>query len=301
MPVKFLESMGEGLSGKYLERIFGPAAVFWSTGILLWCWKRGFNAVWWELKRLTTFEQALLILFLFLILNFSILLISRLHLFFLRLLEGYWPSAFKGIKEKMRNKKMKRLQKLEQRWQHLTNKKRVVDEDREIDRLDKVLHDTYPSDSGDIMPTALGNILKRGEANPRYKYGLDAIVCWPRLWLLLPKETKDILFSIGGRIHQAVESWVWGLLSVIWCFLSPWIIPFSFLWMFLSYRAAIQSARPYSDLFESVFDIYRYDLYKAMHWPLPERDNEKSQGERLTEYLWRGVVGSFDSPTTQKE
>jgi len=43
-----------------------------------------------------------------------------------------------------------------------------------------------PAESDRHMPTKLGNILRAAELRSKDKYGLDAVICWPRLWLLLP-------------------------------------------------------------------------------------------------------------------
>jgi hypothetical protein len=60
--------------------------------------------------------------------------------------------------------------------------------------------------------------------------------------------------------------------------------------MFFAYGWALSAARVYGDLQEAAFDLYRKQLYEAVHWPFPQRtDCEHEQGRQLTEYLFRGT------------
>ncbi len=51
------------------------------------------------------------------------------------------------------------------------------------------LHTGYPADASEVMPTRLGNILKNAELHPEDRYGIDAVVVWPRLYPLLPRNS----------------------------------------------------------------------------------------------------------------
>src|ERR1035441_9723016 len=42
----------------------------------------------------------------------------------------------------------------------------------------------FPSDLDAVMPTTLGNVLRNAELYPRYRYGMDAVVVWPRLYMV---------------------------------------------------------------------------------------------------------------------
>ena len=53
-----------------------------------------------------------------------------------------------------------------------------------------------------FSPTYLGNALRAGESAVYYKYGLDVVVCWPRLWLLLPSSTQEEL----NKSRQKLDS-----------------------------------------------------------------------------------------------
>jgi hypothetical protein len=61
----------------------------------------------------------------------------------------------------------------------------------------------------------------------------------------------------------------------------------------LAYRGMIVAAGVYGDLVRSAFDLHRFDLYRALAWPLPENlDNERQLGMQLTTYLFRGYSPS---------
>jgi hypothetical protein len=42
---------------------------------------------------------------------------------------------------------------------------------------------------------------------------------------------------------------------------------------------------------QSAFDLYRWRLYEALHFPVPEEkgDAERAAGQSLTRYIQRGV------------
>ena len=141
-----------------------------------------------------------------------------------------------------------------------------------------------------MLPTALGNILRARERSPERKYGLDAIVCWPRLWHLLPENVRSDLSNTRSSLDRMVELWFWGLLFLLWSFVSLWAAAISLLWMMLTYSMVRQAAMAYGDLLESAFDLYRFSLYDAMSWTRPKNAREEQTvGAKLTEYLWRGT------------
>ncbi|MFQ5578020.1 MAG: CHAT domain-containing protein [Anaerolineae bacterium] len=62
-------------------------------------------------------------------------------------------------------------------------------------------------------------------------------------------------------------------------------------WLWLAYRLMLPVARNYADLIEAAFDLYRWELYKHLHLPLPvDSAGEVAQGKQLSELIWRGPV-----------
>lgn len=243
-------------------------------------------------------EYATLLFFSFLFLaSLAAMLVKSMTTPTLKFLEGYgWPQwtirkAFK--------------QKYEQQLYHL-EEKRLSDglnpaESRKYQKLDHKLMHLPENDA--LMPTRLGNLLRSFEQKPQERYGLDAIICWPRLWILLPAELQTELTEARNAVNDAVQIWIWGVLFLVWTtwfwisgnwwslfppiLVSISVMAFAYYWM-------LQAAMTYGQLVQSSFDMYRHSLYKALRWPLPQNPTEEIvQGKQLTAYLWRGVADNI--------
>jgi hypothetical protein len=65
---------------------------------------------------------------------------------------------------------------------------------------------------------------------------------------------------------------------------------------YIAYRWLLNAAIISGDLLESVFDLYRLELYRSLRWPFPPSPQQERQlGEQLTAYLWKrpGVSVEF--------
>lgn len=45
----------------------------------------------------------------------------------------------------------------------------------------------FPILREEVMPTRIGNTIRAGETRPWHWYGLDTVIVWPQLWLVLPQ------------------------------------------------------------------------------------------------------------------
>ncbi len=154
------------------------------------------------------------------------------------------------------------------------------------------------------MPTKLGNILRSAENRPWDKYGLDAVICWPRLWLLLPEEVKKELSEARASLDSAARTLLWGVLFLVWTIWAWWALLVGLIIAIWAYQWALNAAEVYGDLLESTFDLHRFSLYDMLRWPPPENSVvEKEEGTKLTRYLFRGILASpvtFKNPTEKK-
>lgn len=294
MLTKFWEKAGEGLSARWMDYLLGPAFLFWGGGLVILMFDFGFYKAWdWISSRDVPTQAAVLLVGVFL-LFLSSKLMEQMRFGFLRLLEGYWPWPLRYLAAPFSRMQWRRIQRQRERWNVLKDKEEngvlTVPETRELARLETSGH-YAPVEFSDCMPTSLGNILRAAESAPRSKYGLDAVVCWPRLWLLLPKDARDALAEVRKSLDTLVEFLAWGLFFLVWAFWQPWAILISLLWMTVAYLLALQSARAYADLLESAFDLYRWSLYESVRWEAPTVSgaDEIALGARLTEFLWRGT------------
>ncbi|MCY7392227.1 MAG: hypothetical protein LH647_12305 [Leptolyngbyaceae cyanobacterium CAN_BIN12] len=153
-----------------------------------------------------------------------------------------------------------------------------------------------PEANADLMPTRLGNILRAAEHKPLAKYGLDAIVCWSRLWLLLPDAVKKDLQAARADLNTAARVWLWSLLFCGWAFVgvslwAAWSLLFGLLSAWFAYGWALDAASTYGELIEAAFDLHRHLLYQSSRWNLPaDPAIEHRVGQELTQYLRRRSI-----------
>ncbi|MDQ0375981.1 hypothetical protein [Cellulomonas humilata] len=141
-----------------------------------------------------------------------------------------------------------------------------------------------------LLPTGLGNVLRSAEDRLGERYGVDAVVVWPRLFRLLPEAVaRDIddevtQMDVSARLATTwlftavaavavllvvdagalVRNWEWltvplGLVALSW----------------LSYRGAIESALAHAVDIEVGLDLYRGRVIDAMRLPEPRRLSEE--------------------------
>ena len=300
----FWESMGSKLAERWLEYIFGPAFLFWVGSFGVFALKTGWQTVLQDIQSLTPIQQGgWLVLSLFL-LAFSSVLMQTLRYPFLRLLEGYWPwplcylsFVIVAIRKWFYQKKIAELHRLASKdRKNLSLKQR----DRLI-KLEIWAH-WQPVNAKDLLSTTLGNIMRARERSPERRYGLDAIICWPLLWSLLPENIRTDLANARLSLDRLAELWFWGFLTLPWAFWLHWTAIISILWMIIAYWIACQAAMVYGQLLEAAFDLHRFSLYDAMNWPRPKTtQDEEMFGAQLTEYLWRGTLSKAVTYQSRKE
>ncbi len=235
-----------------------------------------------------------------------------------RFWSSYWPQWLRPVRSWLRplrdrwiTRKKSKLRKLVKRYQSLAQKqaggitaltaeefdeyesldvwRQATKEEEEYARLDWRLRQA-PADFNRLMPTRLGNLLRVAETRPSDKYGLDAVTCWSRLWLVLPESVQKDLTEARAELNLGAQVWLWSLLFLIWGILAWWAIPVGLLAALLTYRWMLDAAANYGELIEAAFDIYRFELYKSLHWPLPtDSDDERQKGLEITQYL----LGNF--------
>ncbi|MFE0727580.1 hypothetical protein ACFW2X_04860 [Streptomyces antibioticus] len=295
-----LDHLWESAAGKITEKIAAsavPALVFWLGGALAWAYSRGgFTSLKEPAKWLGKQPgaiQAILAVAVLVGLTATGILVRRLTLSALPLLEGYWPRCLKSLSGRLISRKQKKAQGEAERLQELAGPvfsgAASPEQIAEFHKLDRRRR-RRPSDPRHLLPTRLGNILRSAESLPTDKYGLDLVVIWPRLWLLLPDATQRELTTARNAIDQTVSCCVWGLFFLLFSPWALWVIPIGLAiavastWWWLPNRAEI-----FADLLEATIDLHRTAIYRQLRWPLPtDPAAEQAQGQRLTTYLMRG-------------
>jgi hypothetical protein len=292
------ESLEDKLIDQGLATILTPAFAFWSGGLAIVVGKKlGWrNALAWiDAQKLSS--QVLGLLGLLLLLGVSTYVIERLSLPVLRFLEGYWPRFLSPLTKGILKIRAWRIDRLSSRFAWLQRKYETLtgEELHEYRELEARLL-WVPSETADLMPTRLGDVLRTAERRPRLKYGLDGVLCWPRLWLVLPSLTREELKTARAGLNAAAQLWSWGALFCLWAIFSWWALPIGLGVAAFAYRNAVDAALLYGELMDSAYDLYRREIYSALRWPMPGNPSEERElGNSLTSYLLRG--SDLDQPT----
>lgn len=239
-----------------------------------------------------------------------------------RLYEGYWPEGRLTQIAVARQLKIKRKYRRTAQIQALNDRKKALkaaldaatDEEqknlinRQIMQIDeqKQVEDqrgyaaffyTFPTDDDLLKPTRLGNVLVAAEEYSHQVYRLDAVLWWPRLSILLPEMVRvqidtaltpmltvlnlSIIFTLsaltGGIIFARDQRW---LLCVVILLAGLWLA-------FMCYLAAINQAEVYGKLVRVAFDLYRHEILRQMHIPVPDNVvDERLMWDLLTQWLY---------------
>jgi hypothetical protein len=284
-----LTSLGSGLMGLFGRRFFITA---WLPSLLYWGgigslivtgigWHRATD--WW-LRQPTEFKVVLTGLALAWITFFAYLLAAWISLA-IRLGEGYWPQRrpWSWLSERRREKYAARLRSM--KADPAAFPRMYID---------------YPLRESRVMPTRLGNILRSAEDHAVERYQINAVVVWPRLYVLLPdqfiaavataKTPLDLmaalaalasLFAVSGTaVGAALLPWYAALACFVGGVLVAW----------LGYWGAVQAARPYGQLIRAAFDVHRGLLLDAMQWTRPPSyAAERHQWEQISHLWYQGA------------
>ncbi|MBM3727973.1 MAG: hypothetical protein FJW40_21430 [Acidobacteria bacterium] len=280
------EQVGRRLGEEWLAKA-APAFLFWAGGGLAWIMGHGWSAAYCAWQELPEGAGLMGGLAAVLLVRVSGLFAGRLNPGVLRLLEGYYhPETLrrwlmgKGF-ESARDEWTRLAESGERGALSRRQEMRYVELDERLRRI--------PVREDDRLPTRLGNILRASEGKSREKYGLDVAVCWPRLWMALPKEPREDLAEARTKLDESVQAWLWSVLFPVWAVWWWWAAPLGLGSAVIAYACAVEAAKNYGDLLESAFDVHRRKLYEAVRWKQPESaGEERAAGAALTAYLLRG-------------
>lgn len=302
MLTAFWDTVGSKLADRWMGASI-PALVFWLGGLGTWIYHEGglhdLSAQTRWLQRQTPSIQVLVILITLLAVGASAAVVSQLAAPTLRLLEGYWPPWTGPLRRHLAHRLACRAGAEAPAWQRAYAAVQPpntpnAEQFSVYIRLERRRR-RRPLAPGYFMPTRIGNILRAAERRPVEKYGLETIILWPRLWLLLPETTRQELLSARTSLDNAVITAIWGLLFCAFTPFTPLAIPIGLAVATLAITAVLPGrAQVFGDLIEAAYDLHRSALYRQLRWPLPPNpEDERQEGLRVTEYLWRGS----DDPT----
>jgi hypothetical protein len=255
------------------------------------------------LSEKSTFGAALSIVVIWL---FSILLMA-FNRPLIRILEGYGdnnPARFLLPLQKAKFKANAEpyLQKLNS---VLDARRRGVPETQEFDEFDVwKAASNYPDDLALVLPTRLGNVMRAYEVYSDLVYGIESIVVWPRLLMIMPESARERIRDGEALFHFAVNTALMSILSlaiscglignllyhsgpsgiaslISWSIIVVMALALFFGWFSWSWLLP-ETARLRGELVKSTFDLYRSTLAEALGFRLPTTEAE----ERV---MWRLV------------
>lgn len=286
-----MDNLSGKLADQWVTSLLTPAFSFWIGGLLAWVWHFGWETLGkWFSEQIQSVQVTLLIGALLVVIA-SAVVAQQFDPIVLRFLGGFWPRWLKFLRRCLLQRQVLKYGKKEQRFQILANKDFKNLSSEELDEYTALDYDLLhaPALPSQLMPTKLGNILRAAELRPQDKYGLDVAICWPRLWLVLPEDSKQGMRSARLSLNTAARLWLWGILFCIWTIWAWWAIPIGLIVALFAYYQAMSAALAYSDLLDSIFDLHRTALYQSLRWPFPENPYDEHQmGKQITNYLWRG-------------
>jgi hypothetical protein len=311
MFASFLKELGDYLGKRFLFSAFFPSLAFWGLGLATWVAGRGFVVTLTQWNGQPAEVKTILSLaFLCGVALFAYIL-HNLQLLLTRFYEGYWRRIpfLSWLGERLCQGQKRQRQELQKEVEVLL--KQLGEEGEKAaeihSRLQELYHNLtilYPPEERLVMPTRLGNILRAAELYPYQRYKLNAVLLWPRLYGLLPKEfialLEDARLAMNFMLRLATLAFLFGLFwTPYWAYRGErWLallcaLGFPLAWA--SYQSALSPAQAYGELMKAAFDLHRWKLLKALHWPLPKTPEEE---ERSWKALGDFIYGGFRPQVT---
>lgn len=166
---------------------------------------------------------------------------------------------------------------------------------------------TLPYDRSRLAPTLYGNAWAVMEEYPLSRYGMDSIVFWPFIRVLLNRKNPALLAQIDNLkllidmvTHLALVTGILALESLVLAALRlqpTMLVPalVSLLFFVGFYQAGVNTVRLMAVSVTQGFDLYRLDVLKAFGLSRPtDMDDEYWVWSRLAAFIRRGEPFYFD-------
>ena len=151
----------------------------------------------------------------------------------------------------------------------------------------------YPEDPDHIMPTRLGNALRRYEVRAGDPYNLEAPTLLPYLTLVAPPEHRDYLNDQRSAMDLAVRTTLTLMLAFLITVVFLWhgglwllvaLVPY--ILAYLSYRGSVVAAQSYGITMSTIITLNRFALYEYLHLPRPSTTaRERNMNEMVMDLL----------------
>jgi len=212
-----------------------------------------------------------------------------------RLLEGYWDATPVGRGIGALGKALHRRRREQLERVALAEPETPAQMERLQRAAERLAH--YPSEER-LLPTKLGNTLRAAEDEAGARYGLPTVVTMPRLYPYLSDRFAAVYTDRRNQLDIAVRFCVVLVLATVIAF--GLLAANGGLWLLLplltallawaSYAGAVRAAAAYGQALFVAFDLHRFDMLEALHYPLPVNiDDEIAFNQRLADFFIHGV------------
>lgn len=300
----FLDKVSGLLDRRFLVVWWFPTLIASVVALLLGVMPYGLTIAWRWWQQQDSLVQTWFLLGALLLVTLFAYLLQAFTRPLVRLYEGYWPHWLRRWCQRI----------VEESWQRWKKERVEVarsDPSRYAALQDR-LHHEYPPQAERLLPTRLGNALRAAEDYPVTAYGMDAVFWWPRLIPLLPeavqKGIEDALTPLLALLNLATLIGLVAVGGAIYLWrnqVGGWqgpvaVLVVGLLLARLSYLGAVAQARGYGQYIRAAADLYRFDLLKALHQPLPASPQEERElWERLADWLYNQDRGAAQELTYQ--
>jgi len=140
----------------------------------------------------------------------------------------------------------------------------------------------FPDNLDQVMPTRLGNVLRRAESQVGSQYGLDALQAVPHLMLIAPASHVDYVNDQRSQLDLAVRMTFISVIATATAILflcrdGYWVLIalVPYVLAYLSYRGSVVAAGHYGSALDTLVNLDRFALYQQLHLPLPATTHEE--------------------------
>jgi hypothetical protein len=224
-----------------------------------------------------------------------------------RILEGYWvskpvPSLVFTLSVEHHTRR-RAIAVILQRPRHQHNDDKeintVLRNERQRERLERrarrasrVAH-SYPVNPEAVLPTRLGNVLRRAETIAGERYGLNTVVTYPRLQPFL---SPPVLSRINSLVDLLDTTSTFVFVFALDSILSTPLIARLDRWSaipavaavlcLMCYLGAINAARLLASEYATAYDLHRFDMLAGLHRRLPDNAfDEFEENTRLSDFF----------------
>lgn len=153
----------------------------------------------------------------------------------------------------------------------------------------------YPERTS-VLPTRLGNLLRRHEKNAGRGYDIDILRQATHLMLVAPPHHVEYVNDQRIALDLAVRLCASGIIATVATVVVMWpwdvwlllaLVPYAA--AYVSYRGALIVAQHYGAALSALVDLNRFRMYEAMHLTLPA----DTAAERELNRLMAEVIAGF--------